>query len=50
MSAQTVTMAAREQGSRAGDVAVPDGVAEQLLAAAKAQGISLTGRVGCSPA
>ena len=45
MSAQTVTMAAREQGP-AGDVVVPDGVAEQLLAAAKAQGISLTGPGG----
>jgi len=43
MSTQTVTMTADRS---AGDVVVPDGVAEQLLAAAKAQGVSLTGPGG----
>jgi len=42
MSAQSVTTAPVE----AGGVVVRDGVAEQLLAAAKAQGVSLTGPGG----
>jgi len=55
MSTQTVTVgpseaseaseASREAGS-GGEVAVPEGVAEQLLAAAKAQGVALTGPGG----
>jgi|GEM_PF-5646690 len=43
MSTQTVTMAADHS---AGDVVIPDGVAEQLLAAAKTQGVSPTGPGG----
>ena len=49
MSAQTVTMTAgRASGGEraAGDVVVPEGVAGQLLAAARAQGVSLTGPGG----
>jgi hypothetical protein len=44
----TQTGAVSDSGD-AGEAAVPEGLAEQLLAAAKAQGVALTGPGGLLP-